>query len=157
LDDQEELLLILWRAEEAIRPERQQFRVTRLGGRSGSALIRHPGFRGDGDQPFMHHARQDIEDLIERRWIRRKVRKMDGSERWELDLTEKGRDRAKGVHAAEAKLSGEDGASRMIQLVRERAASAGQSEQRQRWANLAEALAALEADELRAFMRSLPR
>jgi hypothetical protein len=91
LDDQEELLLILWRAEEATRPERRHFRVTRLGGRSGTALIRHPGFRGDGDQPFIRHPRQDIEDLVERKWIRRKVRKLQGGEQWELDLTEKGR------------------------------------------------------------------
>src|SRR4051812_32414253 len=91
----EDLLAELVRADLAQRPERRPFRVPRLGGRSGQALIRHPKL-GDESVSFMHAARQDIEDLVAKGLIHRIPNReyaskgQPASETWELNVTDKG-------------------------------------------------------------------
>jgi hypothetical protein len=155
MDEREKLLVILWRAEEAIRPKRQAFRVMRLKSPSGP-LIRHSGLRGEGDDhAFIHHPRPDIEDLIDDRSLRRRRNKTSGGEQWEIDLTEQGRQRAKAILASQTFRPETDELATMKGLIDDRIAAAGEDEAKGRWQALKGALDNLDNDEARALIKAI--
>ena len=82
------LLGALVDADLAFRPERREFRVTRVGSRHG-ALIRHPKLGGEGTN-WIRWPQQDIEDLAELGYLRLRKGKNAGVEQWQFDIRESG-------------------------------------------------------------------
>jgi hypothetical protein len=114
---------MLWRADEAIRPKRESFRVMRISKRRGSALIRHSGLRAVGDHPFIHRSPQEIEDLIGQGLLRRTIPKKPAGQ-WQVDLTDEGRTRAEALHSSASVVADKPGAQRFLELIDDRIAEA---------------------------------
>jgi hypothetical protein len=155
MDEREELLLMLWRADEATRPKRESFRVMRISKRRGTALIRHSGLRAVGDHPFIHRSPQEIEDLIDQRLLRRTIPKEPPGQ-WEVDLTEEGRTRAAALHSSASLMADKPGVGRFLELIDDRIAAANEQE-REKLQVLRDAAGALAPEQLEELLSSFRR